>query len=382
MPDAASERSGAGASTVRDRLEVTHIVALADERGSYGGPLAVALGQAAGLAEAGHDVVVLAGGDKGARPSGLLRLSRSYRVIPNGKPSGRFSPALVLRMIREARRRDVVHVHLGRDLTTLLAAYVATFGTARLVVQTHGMLPETDSRALRLLDRLVTRRVLARAQTCFALTDLETAGLERVSRGRARIQRLGNGIRLRDDLGDRPRDDEVLFLSRLAERKRPVTFVRMAHLLAGRGAKARFTLVGADEGQLAPVLTAIAEGEGRELISYEGAVPPSLAAERLARAKVLVLPSVDEPFPMVVLESMAVGTPVVVTSSCHIADRLRAAGAAWVSDGSPADLADAVWTLLAEEAVARRQRAAARRLAAEEFSIGAVMRVLLNVYDG
>src|SRR5215210_2393139 len=98
-------------------MRIAQVVALADEAGSYGGPLAVATGQAESLSAAGHDVVLLTGGDQGARPTGLFRFSRSYRLIPNGKPSGRFSPGLVARTAREARRRDVVHVHLGRDLT-------------------------------------------------------------------------------------------------------------------------------------------------------------------------------------------------------------------------------------------------------------------------
>jgi glycosyltransferase involved in cell wall biosynthesis len=361
-------------------MRIAHVVALADGRGSYGGPLAVALGQARALADAGHDVVVLAGGDRGAHGTGLVRLSRSYRVIPNGKPSGRFSPRLVLRVAREARRRDLLHVHLGRDLTTLVAAYVTTFGTARLVVQTHGMVTETGSRPLRLLDRLMTRRVLARASRCLSLTGVETASLERVSRGTARIERLGNGIRLRADLHGRTREDEVLFLSRLAERKRPVAFVEMARLLAGRGIRSRFTLVGPDEGQLTAVRAAIAAGGDGARIGYEGAVPPSAVAERIARAKVLVLPSVDEPFPMVVLEAMAVGTPVVTTDSCHIAPDLRAAGAAWITDGSPAGLADAVAALLSDEERAGRQREAGHGLVTDEFSIDAVTRRLLRIY--
>jgi glycosyltransferase involved in cell wall biosynthesis len=362
------------------RMRIAHVVALADGRGSYGGPLAVALGQARALADAGHDVVVLAGGDRGAHGTGLVRLSRSYRVIPNGKPSGRFSPRLVLRVAREARRRDLLHVHLGRDLTTLVAAYVTTFGTAHLVVQTHGMVTETGSRPLRLLDRLMTRRVLARASRCLSLTGVETAGLERVSRGTARIERLGNGIRLRSDLHGRTREDEVLFLSRLAERKRPVAFVEMARLLAGRGIRSRFTLVGPDEGQLAAVRAAIAAAGDGAQIGYEGAVPPSAVAERIARAKVLVLPSVDEPFPMVVLEAMAVGTPVVTTDSCHIAPDLRAAGAAWITDGSPAGLADAVAALRSDDERAGRQREAGRGLVTDEFSIDAVTRRLLRIY--
>jgi glycosyltransferase involved in cell wall biosynthesis len=45
--------------------------------------------------------------------------------------------------------------------------------------------------------------------------------------------------------------------------------------------------------------------------------------EMLADAKVLILPSKNEPFPMVVLESLAVGTQVLVMPSCGFAETLR-----------------------------------------------------------
>jgi glycosyltransferase involved in cell wall biosynthesis len=139
-------------------------------------------------------------------------------------------------------------------------------------------------------------------------------------------------------------------------------------------------MAGPDEGQLSAVLAAIPAGEARSRIVYEGAVPPAAAQERLSRASVLVLPSVDEPFPMVVLEALAVGTPVVVTDSCHIAATLQATGAAWITDGSPDQLADAVSGLLGDPALADQQRDAGRRLVSERFSIGAVTEQLMKLY--
>ena len=43
----------------------------------------------------------------------------------------------------------------------------------------------------------------------------------------------------------------------------------------------------------------------------------------LARSNLLILPSKDEPFPMVILEALAVGTPVVVNPSCGFAKELE-----------------------------------------------------------
>jgi glycosyltransferase involved in cell wall biosynthesis len=83
---------------------------------------------------------------------------------------------------------------------------------------------------------------------------------------------------------------------------------------------------------------------------------------------------------MVVLEALAVGTPVVATDRCHIAPELQAAGAARITDGSPAQLADAVAGLLDDPALVRQQRDAGRRLVSERYSIAAVTEQLLKLY--
>lgn len=98
----------------------------------------------------------------------------------------------------------------------------------------------------------------------------------------------------------------------------------------------------------------------------------------LRRAHVYVLPSVDEPFPMSVLEALSVGTPAVVTASNGLARDIADASAGRVVDGA-AGLAPAVRELL-DPAVNEKASAAARKLAAEAFSMEAVLDTLLAVY--
>lgn len=101
--------------------------------------------------------------------------------------------------------------------------------------------------------------------------------------------------------------------------------------------------------------------------------------EELRRAHVYVLPSVDEPFPMSVLEAMAVGTPVVVTDSNGLARDVERAGAGRVVTG-PEGVAAAVLDLL-EPSVRRTASAAARKLTAETFSMDAVLGTLVDFYE-
>ncbi len=99
----------------------------------------------------------------------------------------------------------------------------------------------------------------------------------------------------------------MLFLARLHPRKRPTMFVRMAAALVEAGIDAHFSLVGPDEGEGAAVAKLIEQSSLQSRVSYEGPLKPAQSISRMRRAKVYVLPSVDEPYPMSVLEAMSVG---------------------------------------------------------------------------
>jgi glycosyltransferase involved in cell wall biosynthesis len=284
----------------------------------------------------------------------------------------------LLALQRELPRYDVVHVHLGRDLITLPAAWLAQKANIPYVTQTHGMISADQRLRARGLDSLLTRRLLVGAERNFVLTGIEQQGLSSVVEG-LRLQILPNGVPL-PGLADEPNRGDVLFCSRLHPRKRPMAFVEMASELISRGVDARFAMVGPDEGELEAVQGAIRRGRLEGRLTYEGARPYEQVGERLARCKVFVLPSVDEPYPMVLLEALARGRPVVCTSGCGIAPELAATGAALVVEPSAAALADAVHQLLSSESDRAALSRAARAAAGTTFSIDSVAATLERTY--
>jgi glycosyltransferase involved in cell wall biosynthesis len=159
-----------------------------------------------------------------------------------------------------------------------------------------------------------------------------------------------------------------------------VAFVEMAADLVQRGSRARFSIVGPDEGDLVPMRAAITALGLSERVFYEGPLAAADVAGRLARADVFVLPSVDEPFAMTILEALSLGVPTVVTDTCHIADDLRSRGAALVTDGSPRCLADAVERVLCDSSTAQSLARAAQLAVQEQYSIGAVVDRLEAIY--
>jgi glycosyltransferase involved in cell wall biosynthesis len=367
-------------------VRIAHVVTLVSADGAFGGPLSVALGQVAELARRGHQMTLYAGwdgvGSVDLPPSVDVRLHKVHSWMPSAGLAGLLSPALAFEIDSRSDMHDVFHLHQGRDLVSISAGYMAMSRALPYVVQTHGMIAPDSRRKARVLDRLVTRKLLLGAAQVFSLTEDEDLALDQVAPGVA-VTRLRNGI---SDAPDLPGPDtagrpEVLFLARLSRRKRVLAFALLAIDLLERGVDADFVVVGPDEGDLAEFL-AFVESKGRsDRIRYEGALPNSQVRQRLAKATVYVLPSVDEPFGMTVIEALSVGTPTVVTDSCGIGPDLAERGAVSVSPPAASQLAQAVHELLVDPAKRQSMSEAGRRAVREAYGIGAVVDQLEPAYE-
>lgn len=328
-------------------MRIAHIVTFASADGAFGGPTRVAFGQAKALAALGHDVTVFAGTPAGEETDTdqdgyRLRTFPVRKIAPFGGFATLWPRGMRAALRAHARELDIAHVHLARDLVTLPAALLLGRMGVPYVTQSHGMIDRSDKVLAGVLDRVATRRALAGSRSWLLLTMTEEKDLSAISTPQ-RLTPIRNGVEAGRVTSLDGRADTVLFLARLQQRKRPVAFVQMARLLAQRLPKTDFVLVGPDEGEADSVMSAIDEAGLGDRIRWVGALPPSETLGAMAEARVYVLPAVDEVFPMSILESFSAGTPVVTTSSLGIAADCERYGAALITDGSPAELAEATY---------------------------------------
>ncbi|MDF3140916.1 MULTISPECIES: glycosyltransferase [unclassified Streptomyces] len=367
-------------------MRLVHVVTLVSEDGAYGGPTSVATGQLEECAARGHEVTLLSlwrgRAEAPARIGSVPLRTRPARALLPGRFTGIMHPLLVRDMWRSMGRADVVHIHAGRDLVSLAALAVATLRGKRFFTQTHGMVEPRHRLVAKLFDSLYVP-LLRRARGCLVLTERERRAVSEVIGPQGPpLLTLPNGVRPERDAAveRRPHAPEVLFMARLHPRKRPEAFVEMAALVHRKLPDARFTLHGPDEGSLPTVRQLIAIHRLGDVVSYGGALSYAEAVRAYAKAAVYVLPSVDEPFPMTVIEAMSAGTPVVCTDTCGMADELARRGAAIVTDGSPQAMADAVCELLTDEDKRHGLVKAGTRAVEEAFSIHAVADRLEELY--
>ena len=149
----------------------------------------------------------------------------------------------------------------------------------------------------------------------------------------------------------------ILFVGRAADpRKNVAALLEAFRLLRARLPAARLRLVGEPPGLALP--------EGAEAV---GPVP-DVAAE-LARATVLVLPSLQEGFGIVVAEALAAGVPVVVTPCGGPEELVRGSGGGVVAEGFGAEaVAAALSELLQDPGRLLAARRSGRRHVEREHS--------------
>jgi glycosyltransferase involved in cell wall biosynthesis len=347
----------------------------------YGGPPRSIHGLCRALCRHGLDVKVFTtnADGPGILPPTVTR-SREYDGVPvhyferswPATPIGSHSLTAGLRAALPSV--ELVHIHGLWNRVVWSAAREARRAGRPYVISPRGMLQDA-ARAhkgwrKRAAFAVIERGLLEGAALLHATSDAEVETLERLGLGRPVIL-IPNGI----ELGPFERtvvteptvlEPTVLFVGRLHPIKRLDLLVDAFLLLQRRYPGARLVIAGPDEYGLRPALEARA-GDAGPAITWCGAVDDVQRTALLQSSIALVLCSDSESFGMSVLEALAAGTAVVVTTSCGW-NEVEQHGAGIRVEQSPEAIADALARLAADPAGASAMGARGRALAQSRYT--------------
>jgi len=307
-------------------MRVLHVFTLNTADGKYGGPVRVAKELCQELRKQGVDTVIFAGTLTGREPEKTSTLEEHYvttKALVNFLPiSSLWSWRLVPKLNSLVKTSELVHIHFARDLVSFAAALICLLHRKKFVTQSHGMIVSDGRKLTRLIDFAFTRPLWKRASFAFALTDEEISAILEIS-DYINVVKLPNGIHV-DELSKSPshlHDLRIGFVSRLHHTKRVEFFLQLAE--AFKDQKYRFEIYGPDGGDLKNVINFVKTRQLSKNVCYMGSLAPSEVVTKLCELDLLVLPSSYDPFPMVILEALSVGTPVLVMPSCGLAETLK-----------------------------------------------------------
>jgi len=278
-----------------------------------------------GLSSIGYQTEILAGVSQKTEAQTIDNHSESYvqvkPILKNYKFSTLWSCLAPFGIVRKIKSVDLVHIHFARDLIPIFSALTCIFLSKPYFTQTHSMVIRDFRMLPKIVDKVLIRVIMKRAKENFVLNEREREQLEIFDLGKKPVI-LANGIAEQSNIfyPVYPEIKQIVFCSRLSEQKGLDKFLEMAKLRGNLNCQ--FRIYGPDAGVLNWVKQQIAEFEMENYLQYMGALSPSGVRGVIAQSTLLVLPSYFDAFPMIVLESLALGTPVLVMPSCGIAEEL------------------------------------------------------------
>jgi len=226
---------------------------------------------------------------------------------------------------------------------------------------------------------LLTRPLINKSRLNLVLTKHEASAVKK-NRIKSPITILPNGLAIRSEVSPQHNPiKRVTFCSRLDKRKGVDKFINLAEKF--KESNLIFEIYGPDSGELEIVETEIQNRNIGDVLKYKGALPSNEVQNLLQDVDLLILPSKDDPFPMVILESLAVGTPVLVMPSCGIANQLAVFEATFVAESEDQNGINNSFQKSFSSSFQIKSREAIRAFCAEKFGIFSVVDRLLQNYQ-
>ncbi|MCP9486647.1 MAG: glycosyltransferase [Gaiellaceae bacterium MAG52_C11] len=348
---------------------------------AFGGAERLASDLSIALTERGAEVVVATdtGKTRGfGRTLAEAGVPIEHVTLPRARPLSILRSARELARIIRRHEPQVLHAHNPAAGTVATLARLLSGRRSLAIVTTyHGVRPHRlglASRVLRGGELVIAVGPTAEQQL---LASVPAHRVVQVKNGVPVLKsRTREAIRAEFGSTEVPL---IVAVGRYAVEKDHALLVDALAALAGRGRRFRALIVGF--GRLEQELKARVHGHGLdEQITITGARTD--AVELIGAADILAHTAVREGLPLVLLEAMALGVPVVAVAATGVSDLVQDGVTGFlVPERSPEAIAAALERVLADEALRTQLGEAGKAFVVEHHSFDRMLDEHLDVYD-
>ena len=307
----------------------------------------------------------------------LVFLSRTYAYV---------RASLRLRHFFKTNRIDVVHLHLV-NLDVLVLAFYKRIFKFRLVITFTGM--EVELAQASLVSRYKIGRALRAADRATAVSREICQRIRSSFRG-ADVIHIQNGLDVKATRGvasqqlhhlDHIEDDNFVYCGRITKVKRVPLLVATFGDCVRQGCNKKLYVVG-DGDEMDEVIQEIEDGRLRNHVIVLGALPHEQTLGVMAKSRCFVMNSSSEGCPLVALETMALGRPVIAPDVGGLGDIIRTGQNGFLYP--PRDMArlrELILMVAENERVVQQAGSHATETIEERFDYQDVLRSYVDVYQ-
>lgn len=288
------------------------------------------------LSTQGLKVEVVAPHDKGAKikeemsgvrvhrfryflPASWQRLAYHGGIVPNLRKSIMakielpfFLSSFVFRSLLVARRCDIIHVHwIHNGLIALICQLVFK---KPVILTAHG--PDINYLQEGGLIAKVARFILKKVDKVITVSDSIKKKVIAFGASADKVITIPNGVPDQNTFLNLPPKDgvdySVLFVGRLVPQKNVQFLLKAINLLKNKLPEIKLVIVG-DGPQRGKLEDYVRKKSLEKQVSFEGAKPREKIYDYFQKADLFVLPSTIEGLPIVILEALAAGKPIITT---------------------------------------------------------------------
>lgn len=294
------------------------------------------------------------------------------------------SPALWLRLWKTARSYDVIHIHSWWNPLVIFSAWICILQGLKIIVSPRGMLTHyiftaTNARKKRWIHALLGKHALARS-VLHATAESEYEECSRLIRGWKGFV-LPNIVFLPDMKIETTENEcfTLLFMSRIHPKK---GLELLIDAISGLPFPVRLRIAGTGEEEYVSKLRAQIDRLNLSAkVEWLGWRTREEKFHELMRSDSFILTSYNENFANVVIESLHVGTPVIVSKGVGLSSFVETTGLGWVTSLTTEAIRDTI--LAAYNDRTRREwiRASSRSVIQNCFDVPTLISKYLEEYS-
>lgn len=255
-----------------------------------------------------------------------------------------FAPKLLVEVWRNAGRFDLIHLHMWWNLSTILSLFIVLLKGKSPVLSPRGTLSEysfahRNSFLKRNFQRIAGKYLFRKSYLhCTSHNERDQSTEFFYWKGISVIPNYISLPHLDEGLGHKETADKfrLLFLSRID----PIKGLHyLLHALSEVKFPYHLSIAGSGEEDYIRFLKQSVEELGiTEHISWNGFVTGSRKHDMLRNHDLLVLTSETENFGNVIIESLSLGTPVLISRNVGLSDYVEEHDLGWISDLNKEDI--------------------------------------------